>query len=350
MKDKTPEVSVVLSVYNEENYVQESIQSILQQTWQDFELILINDGSTDRTLEIINSFDDPRINLLNNSRNMDVIFSVNRGLKESRGKWIFRTDGDDWNAPERIEKQLEWAEENNLDICFSDWKLLKYSGEEFDIQDSKRSAFTKNWQGLFYNAYGANPTVCFRREKIMALGGYHENSVVEDYDMWDRCVVAGLRFGCVPEILVRHRKHPGSFTSTRWPKLFLAGEKISNRALRRVWPELDDETLSCLRWILGGGYTETSEKSQAAGFRICKEFIARYLQQQKATRVQSAEIWAEVATSLQWRIRKVQGWADRFHVLMFFFEAAIRASGRWRPPVRTAIRWLISRLFSKKED
>ena len=100
-----------MPVYNGEKYLQEAIESILNQTFKDFEFIIINDGSTDKTLEIIKSFTDPRIKLIT-QENRGIIYSLNKGITESRGKYIARMDADDISLPERLEKEYRFLEQN----------------------------------------------------------------------------------------------------------------------------------------------------------------------------------------------------------------------------------------------
>ena len=105
-KGTVPGVSVVMPAYNAEKYLREAIDSILAQTYTDFELIIINDGSTDSTKEVIHSYSDPRIIYIENERNSGICITLNKGLDASRGRYIVRMDSDDISVPERLEVQV----------------------------------------------------------------------------------------------------------------------------------------------------------------------------------------------------------------------------------------------------
>ena len=105
-------ISVLMPAYNAEKYIGEAIESILNQTYKDFEFIIINDGSIDRTEDIILSYDDPRIIYLKNKENSGIVASLNNGLKQAKGQYVARMDADDISLPTRFEKQLQYMESN----------------------------------------------------------------------------------------------------------------------------------------------------------------------------------------------------------------------------------------------
>lgn len=116
-----PLISVLLPVYNAENFIAESIQSILDQTEPDFELLVIDDCSTDNTLKVVERFDDPRIFLHVKKKNTGYTESLNWGIDQARGKYIARMDADDISLPQRFEKQLLFLEQNQpVEICGTD--------------------------------------------------------------------------------------------------------------------------------------------------------------------------------------------------------------------------------------
>ncbi len=105
-------VSIIMPVYNSSGYLSDAIESILSQTYSDFEFIIIDDASTDNSIEIIYSYHDPRIVLLKNDINLGVTHSLNKGIKHARGKYIARMDADDIALPQRIELQVDFLEKN----------------------------------------------------------------------------------------------------------------------------------------------------------------------------------------------------------------------------------------------
>ena len=107
-----PEISVLMSVYNGEKYIQEAINSILNQTYQNFELIIVNDGSVDKTREIIEAYKEPRIVLFNLEENRGVGSALQFGLQKTQGKYIAKADADDIFHPTRLEKQKKFLDDN----------------------------------------------------------------------------------------------------------------------------------------------------------------------------------------------------------------------------------------------
>ena len=113
-----PKVTVLMPVYNCEKYLRESIESILNQTFKDFEFLIINDGSSDKSAEIVESYNDNRINFVQNEKNIGLAASLNRGLDIAKGEYIARMDADDISLPERLEKQVRFMETNpQIGIC-----------------------------------------------------------------------------------------------------------------------------------------------------------------------------------------------------------------------------------------
>ena len=107
-----PLVSIILPAYNCEKFIRKTIHSLINQTYSNFELLVINDGSTDATTSIIQSFKDTRIQLIQNEKNKGLIYTLNKGIELSKGKYIARIDADDICLPERLQKQVNWLEKN----------------------------------------------------------------------------------------------------------------------------------------------------------------------------------------------------------------------------------------------
>jgi glycosyltransferase involved in cell wall biosynthesis len=116
----SPKISVVMPVYNGKEYLALAVESILRQTFADFEFIIINDGSTDNSADIAASYEDPRIKLLHNDKNLGLIPSFNRGLENSRGEYIARMDADDIAFPDRFKKQVAFLDDHpDIALCGS---------------------------------------------------------------------------------------------------------------------------------------------------------------------------------------------------------------------------------------
>lgn len=182
------EVTVFMPVYNCEKYLEESIKSILNQTFKNFELLIINDGSTDSSVDIINKFKDDRIRLISNDGNKGLPYTRNRGLQLSKGKYIALMDADDISKPDRLEKQVEFLKNNKkYDVVASnvDW----INGNR--IKKSKKFLFHNDNAniGLLFRNVIPNPSAMFSKEFVDKNNiKYREECFVgQDYAFWVDC-------------------------------------------------------------------------------------------------------------------------------------------------------------------
>ena len=127
---KKPEISVIMSVYNGMPYLQEAVKSILNQTYKDFEFIIVDDASTDDSLKYLKGINDKRIKILSNEKNLGLAVSLNKALNAARGEYIARMDADDISKPERLHIQLNFMELNpQIDICGSFVSVIDENGK-----------------------------------------------------------------------------------------------------------------------------------------------------------------------------------------------------------------------------
>lgn len=208
--NKAPLISVVMSVYNCEQYVAEAIESILNQTFMDFEYIIINDGSNDRTLEVIKRYKDPRIILISRE-NKGLVFSLNEGIAMARGKYLARMDGDDISLPKRFEKQIKAFEEDpKLVVCGTAFSEINGKGKY--LHDVRVAA---GYRAVKLDMYVRCPlghsTCIMKTSAVRDVGGYRDIPLVEDYDLWSRMILLGRAVN-LPSILSHYRIHPNSLT------------------------------------------------------------------------------------------------------------------------------------------
>lgn len=205
----TPSVSVLMSVFNCERWLSESIQSVLEQTFTDFEFIIVNDGSRDGSLEIINQFadQDSRIRFFDKP-NTGLADSLNYGIERATGDWIARIDADDICEPQRLAKQIELARvEKDLVLIGTGLKLIDQYGldgkaYEYPAQHKKLSKRLANGGSFF-----AHSSAMFRTKLARECGGYRVRfRRSQDHDLWLRLSERGF-LGCVKEPLVFIRKH-----------------------------------------------------------------------------------------------------------------------------------------------
>jgi glycosyltransferase involved in cell wall biosynthesis len=214
-----PEVSILLPCYNAESTLDEALTSLQAQSFSQFEIICIDDGSTDNTLEILKGFakKDSRIKVLAESH-QGVVGAANRGLEICRGEIIIRMDADDRCHPDRIEKQIDHLRSDpDLAVvsCLVEGFPAEAIGEGFQLYyDWLNRLITHEdiTREIFVESPIANPSAAFRRDWALKLGGYQDRGWPEDYDFWLRFYLAGARFGKVPEVLFYWREHPGRLT------------------------------------------------------------------------------------------------------------------------------------------
>lgn len=207
-------VSVIMSVYNAEKYLEESIESILNQTYKNFEFIIINDGSTDSSLKIIQEYMkmDNRIKLISRE-NKGLVYSLNQGIKLAKGKYIARMDADDVALEDRLEKQRVFLEKNNnIDIVASSINVFGDVDNETKIEiekifDSKINE--DNMEKMFLDrCIIPHPTIMVKKEIFNVLNGYNESfKTAEDYDLWLRAIKAGFKIEKLHQKLLNYRVH-----------------------------------------------------------------------------------------------------------------------------------------------
>ena len=195
---ENPIISVILPVHNAEKYISTAINSILTQTVTDFELIIINDGSTDDSLDIIKSYQliDTRIRLFS-QENKGLVTSLNNGINFAKGVWIARMDADDIALPQRFEKQLQWLEQTGADICGSWVQFFGTSDKRILKHPCSDAAIKMN---LLFGSPLAHPTVFMKTNLIKELRYDPNWDKAEDYDLWERADRAGWKMTNIPQI------------------------------------------------------------------------------------------------------------------------------------------------------
>lgn len=201
-----PLISVVMSVYNGEKYLSEAIESILNQTYTNFEFIIVNDGSSDKSIDIIKEYmtKDNRIVLIDRE-NKGLPYSLNEGISKAKGEYIARMDADDISLPERFKKQLEYMKENKLDVC----------GTFIEVFGTKRNNHTVKYsinhndikfRLMFMSAF-AHPTVLLKKEVFKKVKYRVDYKVAQDYQLWVDIINVGYKVGNIPKVLLKYREH-----------------------------------------------------------------------------------------------------------------------------------------------
>jgi hypothetical protein len=238
-RTSTPRVSVVMPVYNAERFVRMAIESLLQQTYADFELIVIDDGSTDRSREVIASFRDPRIRSFNASHR-GVQHVRNWALQLARGEYLACLDADDLASADRLRIQAEFLDQHaEITVVGSAFEVIDEDGGLRGVERPPTDSTTLRWRLLFGNHLG-HSTVMYRLEDVRTVGGYGDFAFAEDYDLWRRIAAAGCLIN-LQEPLVRYRVH--SRSATQATSAAAKAERVAE-IVRLAFSELNGQLMS----------------------------------------------------------------------------------------------------------
>jgi glycosyltransferase involved in cell wall biosynthesis len=232
-----PRISVVLPVYNGEKYLAEAIDSILAQSFKDFELIMIDDGSTDGSLKILQQFQkrDPRVRLVARE-NRNLATTLNDSIDLARGNWIARMDQDDIALPHRFERQLHWLDQTGADITGSWIKPFGTSGSHV-LKHPQTDAAIK--MEMLFGAPFAHPSVMMRSVLAKRLRYDKTWEGAEDYEIWVRAAQNGWLMTNVPEVLLMYRQHDKQIST----KASLKQQKLGQQIRRKYWLNMFDTSL-----------------------------------------------------------------------------------------------------------
>ncbi|WP_276353609.1 glycosyltransferase [Cohnella caldifontis] len=247
-----PVVSVIMPVFNGEKFLKEAIDSILSQTFTDFELIIIDDGSTDHSRDIVLAYEDVRIRYERNDQNRRIVYTLNKGLNLARGMYVARMDADDICLPERLEKQVHFLDCNSEIGLVGSWievigrttGIVRYPLEHNEIVSHL----------FFYNCF-AHPSVMFRRELFLANNLLYSNQLIEaeDYELWVRSS-KHLRMANLGEPYLRYRMHDEQGTIINQERVSNFTDYTRQVQLRTLGIALNNETSKLHRLVCNGIY------------------------------------------------------------------------------------------------
>ncbi len=233
---KTPLISVVLPVYNAELYIAEAIESILNQTYTNFELLILNDASTDKSVDIIKEYaeENERIRFIDYKQNAGLIQRLNDGVRNAKGKYVARMDNDDISLPNRFEEQIKYMEANEeVGVC----------GTYFDIFEEDSSNIILNVRhpvidseiklSLLKNSVLGHPTV-MARAKLLKENEYDLNyNAAEDYELWSRLVLK-TKFHNLPKVHLLYRWHGQNMSLKQSANQLIKAKEIQFNQLQRI--------------------------------------------------------------------------------------------------------------------
>lgn len=215
-------ISVIMPFYNCKDFLDDSIQSILNQTFSDFEFIIINDASTDNSDKIVKKYlDDERIIYIKNRKNEGIVYNLNHGLDIAKADIIARMDGDDISDITRFKKQYEFLKNNlSIDVVGSFIKIIDEKnnkiGERKKMTDPKKIK-----KDFLIHSSLVHPTTMYRKKPVLDIGKYRKKYLhTEDLDLWYRLVYSGCNVSNIPEFLLKYRIHSNSCTKYGRKKVF----------------------------------------------------------------------------------------------------------------------------------
>jgi glycosyltransferase involved in cell wall biosynthesis len=229
-----PQITVSLPIYNADRFLAECIESIKAQTFEDFEVIAVLDGCTDRSEEILMDLKDQRFVVVKNERNEGVVSASNLTIARATGPYTGRVDADDLIDPTRFEKQIEYLGlVQDVDVLGTWFDYIDERGQSirepfpFAVDhDEIKAAFRR------FNSIGGSTVLC-RVNRLRAVGGFTDQApYAEDLTLWLKCLAAGFRFANLPEILTHYRQHPGQLSRRRNAET----NRMANLAYRTYGP------------------------------------------------------------------------------------------------------------------
>lgn len=235
----TPIVSILMPVYKTAQFLQEAVDSILAQTFKDFELIVLNDCSPDNSEEILDSFDDPRIVRYRGAVNRGLSNVLNVGMDMARGKYIARMDSDDISMPNRLQVQVDYLESHpEVDLCSCGMRLFGAKKEVWIREsDPEKVKVTALFFSPILHASSVWRKDSFDRKELRFR---QEMVPAEDYDMWCRALVSGLTLVNIPEVLYLYRIRPDQATGNTAATQAKVQE-VRQAYLKTIYPSLSDK-------------------------------------------------------------------------------------------------------------
>lgn len=254
----TPLISVLMPVYNGEKFLREAIESILQQTFTDFEFLIINDGSADRSEDIILSYSDKRIHYIKNDSNLGLIATLNKGVDACIGTYIARMDADDISLPFRFQKQIEFMNTNSdVGVVGSDYVSFSETNERKLTAIHNKNAVKAT---LLFASCLCHPSVMIRRTILVESGlrFSDDKKHAEDFDLWTR-LSKYTHLANVNDVLFRYRDHPMQVSNKHSDIQLVNSNRVRENYLKALGFEFTSEELSTHNLISSNARIRTKE-------------------------------------------------------------------------------------------
>jgi len=258
---KRPKVTVLMPVLNGEDFLKQTLESIWAQTFTDFELLVVDDGSTDSTPDMLAACHDPRLRVLRNEVRHKLSGALNRGLEEARGELVARMDADDRMRCDRLARQVKYFDRHSEAGCCGGWAHTFGGGPPKTMKYPDGTESLKAFS-VFYSPF-AHPTVMFRREWFAREGLNYDSSFypTEDYELWSRAIQC-FPCGNLQRVLIDYRVHGKSMTGGEWSDMDAQTLRVQRRMLIQLGIEPSQEE-ACLHRYSSMGLLPPSRESFA---------------------------------------------------------------------------------------
>lgn len=291
----SPRVTVLMGVYNGAEYLRQAVDSILGQTFRDFEFLIINDGSTDDTLAILNSYFDPRLRVISNEENIGLTRSLNKGLGLARAELIARQDADDVSHPVRLEKQVAFMESHpEIVVVGTQSNFINSSGGRLCAQgwNKLESEVGVRWE-LMFNTPFVHTSVMFRHSIVWNIeGGYDERFVTsQDFELWSR-LARRNKIRNMAESLVDLRLHGNSISANYSAQKIIKVRQLLRDNLKWNLPDFQGAEEWSDIWLgLNNRHLHEIETDGRQIFRhlaeIYRQFAARFPEARESSEIRT---------------------------------------------------------------
>lgn len=268
MEDRFPLISVIMPVYNAETYLKDAIESILNQTYKNIELIIIDDGSIDNSSRIIQSYTDFRIKFYKNDGNKGLVYTLNRAIALASGEYIARMDADDISLSKRIEKQIDYIKKYSLDLTGCMTERIDMNGNCVIPIANQSYSPTTITKCIKYDNCIAHPTWLGRKKIFEELGGYRNFHACEDYDFLLRAIRHNYKLGICDSIQLKYRENMNGISFSN-----LFKQRLSSKYLRDNINSIDSITEEDLNSYLQLYNTPEQETKYIKGLKLFEDGV-----------------------------------------------------------------------------
>lgn len=258
-----PEITVLMAVYNGERYLREVIESILGQSFGDFEFLIVDDASTDGTSFLLREYGlaDKRIRLISNERNLGLSRSLNRGLEQAKGVYIARMDADDISRPERFATQLAWLKAHpEILVLGSAIQMIDENSHPLPTKPPPYSTIEMRWTSFFGQQFVVcHPSVMCRRELFDCFGSYADIATSQDLELWGRLMYENpYPIANLDEVLLDYRVHSRAISTQQSELQYRTSNRVRQKVIEKlIGHEIEIEAVSAYR--ICGVYRNISE-------------------------------------------------------------------------------------------